>query len=95
MKKVHSTLQDRRVRKKPNFKKGQLDRTAAIRKVFSKGDSRYWSNNLYTITEIIHATTPSDRNKYLPERYNENLLRSSNLTHAEETQVMKNLILIH
>ena len=78
--KVYSNLQDRRVRQKPKFKLGQLVRTADIKRVFSKSDSRNWSYKLYIITEVIHDTIPSYRIDYLPERYNENLLLPTKLT---------------
>ena len=55
---VHANLQDRRVEQQPKIKLGELVRTADIKKVFSKGDSTNYSYKLYTITEIIHDTTP-------------------------------------
>ena len=58
-KEVYSNLQDQRVRQTPNFKLGQLVRSADIKRVFSKGDSTNSSYNLYTITEVIHNTIPS------------------------------------
>ena len=72
---VYFILQDKRKKKEPKFKLGDLVRTADIKKVFSKGDLTNWSNKLYTITQIIDDTIPSYRINYLPERYNENLLR--------------------
>ena len=57
-KEVYSNLKDiREVRKKFNL--GQLVRTAGFKRVFSKGDSKNWSYNLYTITENIHETIRS------------------------------------
>ena len=91
---VYSNLQDKRVKQKPNFKLGQLVRTADIKKVFSKGDSTNYSYKLYTITEIIHNTIPSYRINYLPERYNQNLLLPTKLSLEENNQVMKELNLI-
>ena len=91
---VFSNLQDRRVRQKPNFKLGDLIRTADIKRVFSKGHSTNWSYKLYTITEVIHDTIPSYRIDYLPERYNENLLLPTKLSLEENNQVMKELNLI-
>ena len=91
---VYSNLKDCRVKQQPNFKLGQLVRTADIKRVFSKGDSTNWSYNLYTITEIIHDTIPSYRINYLPERYNEILLSPSKLTLDENNQIMKKLNLI-
>ena len=43
---------------KPKFNLGQLVRTADIKRVFSKGDSKIRSYNLYTITKVIHDTIP-------------------------------------
>ena len=51
---------------KPNYKLGQLVRTADIKRFFSRGDSTNRSYKLYTITEIIHDTIPSYRIDYLP-----------------------------
>ena len=45
---VYSNLQDKRKKLNPNFKLGQLVRTADIKRVFSKGDSTNWSYKLYT-----------------------------------------------
>ena len=79
-KEVYSNLQDRRDKQPPKFKLGQLVRTADFKKVFSIGDSTNWSYELYTITEVIHDTIPSDRVNYLLERYNEKLLLPKKLT---------------
>ena len=68
------SLQDKRKRK-PQFQLGQLVRTAVIKRVFINGDSTNWSTTLYTITEVLHDTIPSYRLDFLPEIYNENLLR--------------------
>ena len=93
-KEVYSNLRHDRVKQKPKFHLSQLVRTADVKKVFSKGDSTNWSYKLYTITEVIHDTIPSYRINYLPERYNENLLRPTNLTLAENNEVLKKLNLI-
>ena len=73
---------------------GQLVRTADIKRVFSKGDSRNYSYKLYTVTEVIYDTIPSSRIDYLPERYNENLLLPTKLFLEQNNQVMKKLNLI-
>ena len=88
---VYSNLQDRRVKQQPNYKLGQLVRTADIKKVFSKGDSTSYSYLFFTITEIIYDTIPSYRIDYFPERYNENLLLPTKLTLEQNNQVMKKL----
>ena len=93
-KEVFSNLKDKREIQKPKFKLGQLVRTADIKKVFSKGDSTNWSYKLYTITKIIHDTNPSYKIDYLPERYNENLLLPTKLSHEQNNPVMKKLNLI-
>ena len=72
--KVYTNLQARRDKQKPKYKLGQLVRTADIKRVFSKGDSTNYSYILYTITEVIHNTTPSYRIDFLPERYNDNFV---------------------
>ena len=91
---VYPNLKDNREIQKPNYKLGQLVRTADIRHVFSKGDSSNYSYKLYTITEIIHDTIPSYRLNYLPERYNENLLLPTKLSLDENNKVMNELNLI-
>ena len=87
-------LRDDRHKQRPKFKLGDLVRTADIKRVFSKGDSTNWSYKLYTITEVMYDTIPSYRIEYLPERYNENLLLSTELSIEENNQVMKKLNLI-
>ena len=91
---VFNNLEDRRVKQKPKLKLGQLVRTADITRVFSKSVSTNCSSKLYTKTEVIHGTISSYRNDYLPERYNETLLKSTNSTLAENSKVMKELNLI-
>ena len=91
---VYNNLRDDREKQKPNFKLGQLVRTADIKSVFSKEDSTNYSNKLYTITEIIHDTISSYRIDNLPERYNENLLLPTRLSLVENFEVMKKLNLI-
>ena len=91
---VFDNLKDNREFQKPRFQLGQLVRSADIKKVFSKGDSTNCSYELYTKTEVIHDTIPSYRKHYLPKRYNENILRSINLTLDENKKVMKEMNLI-
>ena len=86
---VYNNLKDKRKKQKVKIQLGQLVRTADIKRVFSKGDSTNWSDNIYTITEVIPDTIPSYRINYLPERYNENLLRPKKLSLDENKQVNK------
>ena len=90
-KKVYSNLQDRRVRQDPKYKLRQFIRTGDIERNFSKGDSTNCSYELYTVTEVSHDTIFSYELNYLPERYNEILLRSKFLTLDENNQDMKEL----
>ena len=88
---VYTNLQDKRKKRKPKYKLGDLVRTADKRNIFSKSDSTNWSYKLYTITEIIDDTIPSYRIDNFPERYNEALLKKSILTHDENEVVMQKL----
>ena len=90
-KKVLNNLQDKRKKQKPKFKLGDLVRTADIDKTFPKGDTTNWSNKLYMKTEVIHETIPSYHIDFLPERYNQSILKKSKLTLNENDQVMSNL----
>ena len=90
-KEVSINLQDKRQKQKPKYNLGDIVRTADKWNIFSKGDSTNWSYKLYTITEVIHDTIPSYRINYLPERYNEHLLKKSKLTFDENTAVMSKL----
>ena len=91
---VFSNLHYMRQKEQPKFRLSQLVRTSDIGRVFSKGDNTNYSYKLYTITEVIHDTIPSNRINYLPERYNENLLLPTKLSLDENNQVMKELNLI-
>ena len=89
-KEIYSNLKDKReIRKKTNL--GDLSRTADIKRIFSKGYSKSSSYNIYTITEVFHDTIPSNKNDYLPERLNQNLLLPTKLTLEENSKVMKEL----
>ena len=68
-----------------------LVRTAELKKTFSKSDMTNWSYKLYKITEIINDTIPSYKIENLPERYNESLLKKTELTLKENKDVMKKL----
>ena len=88
-KEVYSKLQDRRVRKQPKFKLGQLVRTADTKQVFSKGGSTNWSYKLYTMTEVIHDTILSYRIDYLQEKYNETVLLPTKLSPEQNNKFME------
>ena len=88
---VYKNLLDKRKKVKPKYEIGDLVRTADLKKTFSKGDTTSWSYKLYKITEIINDTIPSYRLDNLKERYNESLLKKTELTMKENNAVMKKL----
>ena len=88
---VYKNLLDKRKKVKPKFQINDLVRTADLKKTFSKGDTTSWSYKLYKITEIINDTIPSYKIDNLKERYNESLLKKTELTMKENNAVMKKL----
>ena len=88
---VYKNLLDKRKKIKPKYEIGDLVRTADLKKTFSKGDMTNWCNKLYKITEIINDTIPSYHINNLKERYNESLLKKTDLTMKENNSVMKKL----
>ena len=79
---------------KPKFQKNDLVRVADLKKMFSKSDTTNWSYKLYKISEIINDTIPIFRLAKLPERYNDTLLKKTELTMKENDIVMKKLKII-
>ena len=88
---VYKKLLDKRKKVKPKFQLTDLVRTADLNKTFSKGDTTNWSYKLYKITEIIVDTIPSYRLNNLKERYNESLLKKTELSMKENNSVIKKL----
>ena len=88
---VYKNLLDKRNKIKPKFQINDLVRTADLKKTFSKGDTTSWSHKLYKIPEIINDTIPAYKINNLKERYNESLLKKSELTMKENNSVMKKL----
>ena len=91
---VYKNLLDKRNKIKPKFQVNDLVRTADLKKTFSKGDTTNWSYKLYKITGIINDTIPSYKIDSLKERYNESLLKKTELTLKENNTVMKKLNLV-
>ena len=91
---VYKNLLDKRKKVKPKFQINDLVRTADLKKTFSKGDTTNWSYKLYKITEIINDKISSYKIDNLKERYNESLLKKTNLTLKQNKDVMKKLNLI-
>ena len=88
---VYKHLLDKRKKIKPKFQINNLVRTADLKKTFSKSDTTNWSYKVYKITENINDTIPSYRLDNLKERYNESLLKKTELTMKENDNVMKKL----
>ena len=88
---VYKNLLDKRNKIKPKYEIGDLVRTADLKKTFSKGDTTNCFYKLYKITEIINDTIPSYHINNLKERYNESLLKKTELTMKENNSVMKKL----
>ena len=62
--------------------------TADEKNTFSKNDTKNWADKLYTITEIINDTMASYHINNLSERYNEALLKKSELTKTQNRNGM-------
>ena len=88
---VYKNLLDKHNKIKPKYEIGDLVRKADLKKTFSKGDTTNWSYKLHKITELIIDTIPSYRLDNLPERYNEALLKKTELSMKENNSVMKDL----
>ena len=88
---VYKNFLDKRKKVTPKFQINDLVRTADLKKTFSKGYTTNWSYKLYKITEIINDTIPGYHIDNLKERYNESLLKKTNLTMKENKDVMKKL----
>ena len=88
---VYKNLLDKRKKVKPKFQINDLVRVADLKKTFSKGDTTNWSYKLYKITEIINDTRPAYKIDNLKERYNESLLKKTELSMKENNSVIKKL----
>ena len=90
---VQKNLLDKRKKIEPKYKFHNLVRVADWKRTL-KGDTTNWSYKFYKITEVINDTIPSYRIDNSPERYNEALLKTSELTMKENDSVMKKLNII-
>ena len=88
---VYKNLLDKRKKITPKFQINDLVRTTDLKKTFSKGDATNWSYILYKITKRINETIPSYKIENLKERYNESLLKKTELTKKENDNVLKKL----
>ena len=81
---VFNNFLDKLRRVIPNFQINDLVRTGEIKKTFSKGNTTNWSFKLYKFTEIFNNTIPSYHIDNIPERYNEALLKKTELPLKEK-----------
>ena len=88
---VYKNLLGKRKKIKPKFQVNDLVGTTDIKKTFSKGDTTIWFYKFHKITEIFNDTLPSYKIDILPGRYNEALLKKTELSMKEIISVMKNL----
>ena len=88
---VYKNLLDKRKKVTPKFQINNPVRTADLKKTFSKSDTTNWSYKLYKITEIVQNTVPPYKIDKLKERYNESLLKKTDLTMKEKDNVLKKL----
>ena len=88
---VYNNLLNKRRRVKPKLQINDLGRTAELQKTFSNSDTINWSYKLCKITAILNDTIPSYKIDKLEERYNEALLKKTELTMKENDSVMKKL----
>lgn len=84
-KQVHYNLEDKREKQKPKYKLGDLVRTDEIFLV--KETVQIGLINSIQLQKLY--TFPSYRINYLPERYNEALLKKSKLTINENNRVIE------
>ena len=64
-----------------------------MKKTFLKADTINWSYKLYEIPEIVNETKPSNKLDKLLERYNQALLKETQLTKKENDSFMTALAL--
>ena len=88
---LYKNLLDKRNKIKPKYQINDLVRTADLKRTFSKGDTTNWSYKLYKITGTVNDTIPSYKIDNLPERYNESLLKKTELSMKKNKDVMKKL----
>ena len=88
---VYKNLLDKRKRVKPKFQVNDLVRRADLKRTFSKGDTTNWSYKLYKFTEIFNDTIPIYKIDNLKERYNDSLLKKTELTMKKNDSVMKKI----
>ena len=76
---------------KPRYHVNDLVRVSILKKTLSIGDTTNWSHKLYYFTKINNDTLPGYKIEILSERYNEALLKKTELTLKENKDVMNHL----
>ena len=82
---------DKKERIETKHKIQDLLRTNDLKKMFSKKDTTKWSDKLYKKTEIVNDTIPICRMDNLKKRFDETLLKKTDLTLKEKKDVLKSL----
>ena len=85
---VYKKLLDKRKKIKPKFQVNDHVRVADWSKTFSKRDTINWSSKVNEISEIFIDTLPKYHIDNLKERYNEALLKKTELTMKEKRQTL-------
>ena len=88
---VYKNILYKRKKITPKFQINDLVRTADLKRTVSKGDTTNWSYILYKNTEIINDTIPTYHIDNLPERYNESLIKKTELSLKQNKDIMKAL----
>ena len=88
---VHKNLSDKRKKVEPKFQVNDPVSVADSKKIISKGDTTNWSYKLYRITEIKNDAKPFYKIDSLKKRYNEALLKKTELILEQNDSVMKKL----
>ena len=86
---VYQNFLDKRKKIKLKFQGNDLIKRADLKKTFSKSDTIIWSYELYKNTETVNDTIPTFYLDNLLERYNEALLKTTDLAMKENFSVMK------
>ena len=87
---LFSTKSIEQKKKKRQLELGELVRTSDKNHNFFKSDTTRWSYKLHTLAEVIKDTLKFYHLNKLPERYNEELFKRSDLTMRENEKFVKN-----
>ena len=91
---VYKNLSDKRKKINPKFQVNDLVRTAVLKKTFSKGDTTNSSYKMFKFKVLTNDTIPSYKNDNLKAKYNESLLKKTELTMKRNKDVIEKFNLI-